>query len=174
MSNSDYKLDKIDEQIIYDLQKDGRMTNVELARRAGISAPPCLRRVKNLQDNDIIRGYHANVNPEKLGYRVTEFVFIALNSSVEKDVKLFEEYILGFDLVRECYYISGDYDFLLVLVARDTQESSEFIKNYIQTFENVHDVITSLLIRRTKWLAGVPLLDRSKEKIQKKVQKPRK
>ena len=164
VEDSQYKLDHIDEQIIHDLQINGRMTNIELAKRAGISAPPCLKRVQSLQKKNIIRGYHANINPEALGYRVTEFVFISLSSSSEKELRFFEEYIQNFDLVRECYLISGDYDFLLVIVAPDTRDSEAFIEKYIKILDNVSEIVTSLLIRRTKWLAGVPLVDRSKGK----------
>ena len=78
------KLDKIDRRILRDLQANGRMTNVDLARRAGISAPPCLRRVRALEEAGFIRGYHADVNPEALGYGVTVFAQVGLSSQAER------------------------------------------------------------------------------------------
>ena len=87
------KLDEVDRQILSDLQGDGRMTNVELAKRAGISAPPCLRRVRVLEDGGIIRGYHADIDPDALGYSVNVFAFVGLNSQAESDLKDFEEFL---------------------------------------------------------------------------------
>ena len=87
------KLDGVDRKILKDLQNDGRMTNVELAKRIGISAPPCLRRVRALEDNRVIRGYHADVNPEALGYSVMVFAFVGLISQAENDLQEFEKYV---------------------------------------------------------------------------------
>ena len=86
MSNK-AKLDDVDRRILRDLQEDGRMTNVELAKRIGISAPPCLRRVRALEENNVIRGYHADINPEAMGYSVTVFAFVGLSSQAEHDLK---------------------------------------------------------------------------------------
>ena len=91
------KLDRIDRRILSDLQANGRMTNVELAERAGISAPPCLRRVRALERAGIIKGYHAELSPETLGYSVSVFALVGLNSQAEVDLKAFEELIAGWD-----------------------------------------------------------------------------
>src|SRR4051812_34461003 len=104
------KLDKIDRRILRDLQTDGRMTNVELAHRAGISAPPCLRRVRALEEAGYIRGYHADLNPEALGYGVTVFAQVGLNSQAEPDLKAFEALIRSWPEVREANMLAGDTD----------------------------------------------------------------
>src|ERR671912_2198013 len=102
------KLDRIDRRILRDLQADGRMTNVELARRAGISAPPCLRRVRALEESGYIRGYHADINPEALGFGVTIFAQVGLASQAEADLKAFEELVRSWPEVRECHMLAGE------------------------------------------------------------------
>src|SRR5690349_24545277 len=102
------KLDKIDLRILRDLQADGRMTNVELARRAGISAPPCLRRVRALEKAGIIRGYHAELAPEALGYAVTVFAQVGLASQADADLKAFERLLATWPEVREAYMLAGE------------------------------------------------------------------
>ena len=111
------KLDKIDRRILRDLQANGRMTNVELARRAGISAPPCLRRVRALEEAGFIRGYHADVNPEALGFGVTVFAQVGLSSQAEPDLKAFETLAAAWPEVRESHMLAGETDFLLKIVA---------------------------------------------------------
>src|SRR5580692_9760583 len=97
------KLDRIDRKILHDLQESGRMTNVELAQRAGISAPPCLRRVRALEEAGVIKGYHADLSPEALGYSVSVFALVGLSSQAETDLKAFEALIAKWDEVRECH-----------------------------------------------------------------------
>src|SRR3546814_10338310 len=89
------KLDLIDRKILTDLQADGRMTNVELAQRVGISAPPCLRRVRALEEAGYIRGYHAELNPQQLGYGVTVFAMVGLKRQAEQDLIAFEHTVAG-------------------------------------------------------------------------------
>src|ERR1700704_2073207 len=111
------KLDRIDRRILSDLQSNGRMTNVELAERAGISAPPCLRRVRALERPGIIKGYHAELSPEALGYSVSVFALVGLNSQAETDLKAFEELIAKWDEVRECHMLAGGAGFPPTIVA---------------------------------------------------------
>src|ERR1700749_1403460 len=106
-------LDRIDRPILADLQDDGRMTNVELARRAEISAPPCLRRVRALEEGGYIRGYHADINPEAPGFGVTVFAQVGLSSQAETDLKAFEALMQSWPEVRECHMLAGETDFLL-------------------------------------------------------------
>src|SRR5215831_4507119 len=113
------KLDRIDRRILRDLQADGRMTNVDLAERAGISAPPCLRRVRALEDAGYIRGYHADVNAQALGFGVTVFAQVGLSSQAEADLKAFEALMQSWPEVRECHMLAGETDFLLRVVAVD-------------------------------------------------------
>ena len=120
-------LDSIDRRILIELQDDGRMTNVDLARRAGISAPPCLRRVRALEEAGYIRGYHAKVDPVALGFNVTVFAHVGLNSQAEADLKAFEGLVQGWPEVRECHMLAGETDFLLKVVAEDWDSYQRFL-----------------------------------------------
>src|SRR5580765_5359578 len=123
-----HKLDSIDLKILAELQADGRMTNVELAEKAGITAPPCLRRVRALEKAGYIRGYHADLDPEALGFEVTAFAFVGLSSQAENDLKAFEEEVRNWPQVRSCYMLSGEVDFILLCIAHDLPEFQAFIQ----------------------------------------------
>lgn len=151
------KLDRIDRQILRDLQDDGRMTNVELARRAGISAPPCLRRVRALEDAGFIRGFHADIDPVALGYNVTVFAHVGLNSQAEADLKAFESLVGEWDQVRECHMLAGETDFLLKVVARDWDDYQRFLTTRLTAAPNVAHVKSALAIRTAKLKPGVPI-----------------
>ncbi|HOO52003.1 MAG TPA: Lrp/AsnC family transcriptional regulator [Alphaproteobacteria bacterium] len=153
------KLDKIDQRILSDLQVDGRMTNVDLAKRAGISAPPCLRRVRNLEESGLILSYHAQVNHAALGYPVTVFTSIKLNSVGEGELRRFEGQLEKWPMVREAYVMTGDNDFLLKIVARDWDDYQDFLTNYLLESPNVSSVKSSLSVKTSKFKAGVPILD---------------
>src|SRR3954464_12085989 len=107
------KLDRIDRRILRDLQDSGRMTNVELASRAEISAPPCLRRVRALEEATVIRGYHAELNPTAWGVNGTGFAQVGLSSQAEHDLKAFEDLVNSWPRVRECHMLAGEAGFLL-------------------------------------------------------------
>ena len=151
------KLDRIDLRILRDLQANGRMTNVELARRVGISAPPCLRRVRALEKAGYIRGYHADVNPQALGYGVTVFAQVGLASQAEADLKAFEELAADWPLVRECSMLAGETDFLLKVVAEDWDAYQRFLTTELTAAKNVSHVKSALAIRTSKQLPGVPI-----------------
>lgn len=151
------KLDQIDLKILHDLQDDGRITNVDLAKRAGISAPPCLRRVRALEESGYIRGYHADVNPEALGYGVTVFAQVGLSSQAESDLVAFESLVAGWPLVRECYMLAGETDFLLRIVARDWDSYNRFLTSELTAAPNVSHVKSALAIRLSKQAFGVPI-----------------
>lgn len=151
------KLDRVDLRILRDLQDDGRITNVDLAKRAGISAPPCLRRVRALEESGYIRGYHADVNPEALGYGVTVFAQVGLTSQAESDLVAFEARVAGWPLVRECYMLAGETDFLLRIVARDWDSYNRFLTSELTAAPNVSHVKSALAIRPSKQAFGVPI-----------------
>jgi DNA-binding Lrp family transcriptional regulator len=151
------KLDRIDRRILRDLQADGRMTNVELARRAGISAPPCLRRVRALEEAGFIRGYHADLNAEMLGYGVTVFAHVGLNSQAESDLKAFEALIRTWPEVREASMLAGETDFLLKIVAEDWDAYQKFLTSKLTAAPNVSHVKSALSIRTSKYEPGVPI-----------------
>lgn len=133
------------------------MTNVELAKRAGISAPPCLRRVRALEENGFIRGYHADVSPEQLGFGVTVFAHVGLSSQADADLKKFAELIESWPLVREAHMLAGETDFLLKVVAEDWDSYQRFLTEQLTVATNVSHVKSSLVIRSTKHQPGVPI-----------------
>ena len=150
------RLDSIDRMILAELQADGRMTNVELAKRVGISAPPCLRRVRTLEENGYIKGYHAEVNAKELGFEVQVFVNVGLASQAEIDLSAFEAKCKSWPLVRECHMLNGEVDFILKCVAPDLSSFQTFLTGELLTTPNVASVKTSLVIRGEKDEPGVP------------------
>ena len=122
------RLDAIDRKILKELQDDGRITNVELAKRVGISAPPCLRRVRALEEAGFIKGYRALLDEKKLGYEVAVFAMVHLASQAEADLVAFEEFVRKQPLVRECWMLSGEIDFVLKCVAPDLKTFQAFVE----------------------------------------------
>jgi DNA-binding Lrp family transcriptional regulator len=151
-----HKLDPIDRKILRELQDDGRMTNVELAKRVGISAPPCLRRVRTLEESGLIRGYHADVNSRELGFEVQVFAMVGLHSQAEADLSAFEQKCREWPLVRECHMLNGEIDFILKCVAPDLSTFQSFLTEKLTSAPNVASVKTSLVIRCAKDKPGVP------------------
>lgn len=149
-------LDAIDRRILAELQNDGRMTNVELARRAGISAPPCLRRVRRLEEAGVIQGYHADTDPQRLGWEITFFAIVGLESQRESVLSAFEQLVASWPEVRECHMIRGGGDFLLKVVARDTAHEN-LLTQRLTGSPAVTRVQTLQTIRTSRHLAGVPL-----------------
>ena len=150
------RLDAIDWKILKELQEDGRITNVELSRRVGISAPPCLRRVRALEEAGVIRGYHADPDPQKLGWEITFFAVVGLDSQKEAVLAAFEQLVAGWPEVRECHMIRGGGDFLLRLVARDTGHENQLTQRLTGS-PTVTRVQTLQTIRTSRAVAGVPL-----------------
>ncbi len=151
-----HKLDPIDRKILAELQEDGRMTNVELARRVGISAPPCLRRVRTLEEDGYVSGYHARVNARALGFEVQVFAMVGLASQAEADLVAFEDLCRSWPLVRECHMLNGEVDFILKCVAPDLSTFQSFLTGKLTSAPNVASVKTSLVIRGAKDEPGVP------------------
>ena len=151
------KLDNIDLKILKSLQEDGRITNVKLAKHAGVSPPPCLRRVRALEDDGYIDSYHANINISKMGYNVTVFAFVSLKIQQETDLTAFAKVVDGWPLVRESYLVAGDTDFILRIIAKDWEQYNKFLVNELLTAPNVSNVKSSLGIRSTKHSHGIPI-----------------
>ena len=150
------KLDAIDLRILTDLQDQGRMTNVELAERAGISAPPCLRRVRALEEAGFIRGYHADLDRERLGYEVLFIALVGLDSQSEPVLKGFEELMASWPEVRECHMARGPNDFVLKIVALNTAHENE-LTTRLTSAPHVATVQTIQVIRTSKDQPGVPI-----------------
>ena len=149
------QLDKTDWNILRELQSNGRMTNVELARRVGISAPPCLRRVRALEEAGVIENYCALLDVKKLGHEILAFAMVGLHSQAEADLVAFEELVRSWPIVRECFMLSGEIDFILKCVSRDLEAFQNFVINELTAAENVASVKTSLSIRRSKFEPGL-------------------
>jgi len=150
------RLDAIDWKILKELQDDGRMTNVELARRVGISAPPCLRRVRALEEAGFIKGYRALLDEKRLGYEITLFAMVHLASQAEADLAAFEAYVRAEPLVRECWMLSGEIDFILKCVAPNLTTFQDFVAR-LTGQPNVRNVKTSLVFKNSKDAAMMPL-----------------
>ncbi len=151
------RLDAIDWKILKELQDDGRITNVELSRRVGISAPPCLRRVRALEESGVIRAYRALLDEKALGYDLTAFAFVSLRSQAETDLSVFEERVRTWPIVREAWMLSGEIDFILKCVAPTLRTFQTFVINELTAAPQVASVRTALSIRETKNLPMVPI-----------------
>ena len=149
-------LDEIDLKILAEIQADGRITNVELAKRVGISPPPCLRRVRTLEEEGYIQGYRGLLNPALLGFDVTVFASVHLSSQADADLKAFEDFVRKEPLVRECWMLSGDVDFILKCVAPDMATFQGFVA-HLTAARHVRNVRTSLVLHNSKFEAAVPL-----------------
>ena len=150
------RLDAIDWNILRELQEQGRMTNVELARRVGISAPPCLRRVRALEEAGYIKGYRALLDERRLGFEVTAFAMVHLSSQAEADLVAFEHFARAAPVVRECWMLSGDIDFILKCVAPNLGAFQAFVAE-LTGQPNVRNVRTALTLRNAKDVPLVPL-----------------
>lgn len=150
--------DKIDRHLLAELQDAGRITNVELAKRVGLTAPPCLRRMRALEDTGVICGYHAELDPAKLGFSITVFAMVSLKSQAEADLRAFEDHVKELPEVRECHMLNGEIDFILKIVSRDLQSFQEFLTSKLTPAPNVASVKTSLTIRTAKQVPGVPFV----------------
>ncbi len=151
------RLDAIDWRILKELQANGRITNVELAEKVGISPPPCLRRVRALEQAGIISGYFALLDEKATGFEVIAFAMVTLHSQSEQDLRAFENRVLTWPLVRECFMLSGETDFILKCVAPDLTAFQDFIIQDLTSAPNVAGVKTTLVIRRVKSEPGVPI-----------------
>ena len=152
------RLDAIDWRILKELQADGRMTNVALAGRVGITPPPCLRRVRALEEAGIISGYHAELDARRLGLELTAYAMVGLHSQSEADLRAFENRVLAWPLVREAHMLSGDADYILKCMASDLPTFQDFVTRELTAAPNVATVKTTLTIRQAKRDAGIPLL----------------
>ncbi|CAH1656633.1 DNA-binding transcriptional dual regulator Lrp [Hyphomicrobiales bacterium] len=154
-----FTLDDTDWKILAELQSEGRITNVELAKRAGLSAPPCLRRVRALEEAGLIKGYRAILDERQLGYEVTCFAMVHLASQAETDLAQFEARIRALPLVRECWTLSGDIDYLLKCVAPDLKSFQSFVLE-LTGLPNVRNVRTAVTLDQVKDAPIMPFPDK--------------
>jgi DNA-binding Lrp family transcriptional regulator len=149
--------DTIDWKILREIQRDGRVSNVELAGRVGLSPPPTLRRVQALEQAGLIIGYRAQLNREKLDYSVKMFVLVGLKSQARPEMEAFERQAKAWPIVRECYGVQGGADYVLVCVARDLQAVQSFVNGALLKAPNVDSVRTSLILSDVKTDPEIPL-----------------
>ena len=150
-------IDELDRSILGILQEEGRITNVELASRVGLTAPPCLRRMRALEEAGVIKGYHAELDPGALGYGIMVFALVSLRSQAEDDLRSFEAHVATLPEVRECHMLNGEIDFILKIVAHDLQSFQSFLTSKLTPAPNVASVKTSLTIRTSKTSCGIPV-----------------
>lgn len=151
------RLDATDWRILKELQADGRITNVALAARVGLSPPPCLRRVRTLEETGLVKGYTAILDEAALGFDLMGFAMVGLHSQSEADLRTFENRVLGWPLVREAYMLSGESDYLLHCIAPDLPSFQDFVTRELTAAPNVATVKTNLVIRRAKREPGIPI-----------------
>ena len=151
------RLDATDWRILRELQADGRMTNVALAARVGLSPPPCLRRVQALEQAGFITGYNARIDARLVGFEVIAFAMVTLRQQGEAELRAFENRCLQWPLVREAYMLTGDADYMLKCVTTDLTSFQEFVLGQLSAIPNVSSVKTSVVLRPAKHEAGVPL-----------------
>ena len=149
-------IDELDRSILGILQEEGRITNVELASRVGLTAPPCLRRMRALEESGVIKGYHAELDPGALGYGIMVFALVSLRSQAEADLRAFESHVAELPEVRECHMLNGEIDFILKCVAPDLSTFQSFLTEELTSAANVVSVKTSLVIRCAKDDPAVP------------------
>ena len=150
-------LDLTDFKILRELQGNGRLSNVELASRIGLSPPPCLRRVQALEKAGHIAGYRTLLDAQKLGFEVQLFAMVGLKSQTVAELTAFEARAASWPLVREAYAISGEADFILRCMAKSLPELQDFIIKILTASPNVESVKTTMIMRVSKYQPGVPL-----------------
>jgi Lrp/AsnC family transcriptional regulator, leucine-responsive regulatory protein len=151
------ELDAIDRRILERLQQRGRMTSQELAGLVGLSPSPCLRRLKILEQEGVIRAYIAQLNREKVGLMVTSFVAVKLQSHAESESRAFRHAVQGMQEVTACYITSGEHDFLLQVVAPDLAAYRRFILDQLTKLPQVKDIHSSIVLDTIKEDAPLPL-----------------
>lgn len=149
-------LDSIDMAILRELQEDGRMTNVELASRVGISAPPCLRRVRRLEEAGIITGYRAVLDGTRLGQEIVAFCLVGLHHQSDANLKAFAALTVEWPLVREAWMVSGESDFLLHCIAPDFKTFQSFVLQELTASANVDTVRSAITIGKVKDEGMIP------------------
>lgn len=158
-ANSGGKVDHKDRQILRALQKDGRMSNQDLAEAVNLSPSPCLRRLRNLETSGAIRGFSAGVDAAAYGLLITAFLSVRLERHNEEAIKRFEQQIARLDEVLECYMLTGSVDYMLRVVAAGLGEYEDFIRNRIHRIGGIASIDTSFVYGIVKRTSVFPLID---------------
>ena len=158
-------MDTVDLNILERLQHDARITNVALADAVNLSPAPCLRRVRELESSGVIRRYTTLLDAEQLGWQVSVFIEIRLERQVISDLKIFEEHIGRYPEVMECYLMTGTYDYLLRVVARDLKSLQTFITDRLAGTPNVANIQSSIALKQVKYKTALPILSGTSREI---------
>ncbi len=151
------KLDAIDRRILQTLQQDGKLTNNELAERVGLSASPCLRRVKQLEDAGVIHHYAALIDPQKVNLGLTVFARIWLKGQDEKTVNHFIDSVMDIPEIVECQLMAGDCDFFLRIVVTDLDAYRKFQIQRLNKISGIQNVKTEIPLQKIKLTTALPL-----------------
>jgi Lrp/AsnC family transcriptional regulator, leucine-responsive regulatory protein len=151
------KLDPYDKKILHELQANGRLSNVELAEKVGLSESPCLRRVRALEAGKLITGYHAMLDHHQLGLDITAYIQVNLDQRSEANTMAFEEAVTNEPLIIECYALSGNYDYLLKVTAADLDEFADLTMQRILRFPGVDNITSGLTLKVLKKYSGYPV-----------------
>ncbi|WP_424987057.1 Lrp/AsnC family transcriptional regulator [Microbulbifer sp. S227A] len=149
-------LDAKDRQIIRALQRDGRVTNSDLAEAVNLSPSPCLRRLRILEESGVIRGYSANIDQKKYGLSLLAFISVRLDSHTRENVDRFERRVKRIDEILGCYLLTGGQDYLLQVVVRDLDGYDDFIRNQLHAIGGIASIDSSICYNTVKETAVFP------------------
>lgn len=157
MPDMTVNLDAVDKALLMALQADGRATVGELAERVSLSASPCWRRVKNLEDTGVIEGYHARLNRQRAGYGVTGFVQLQMENHTPEAADAFEREVVALPQVLSCHNLSGRYDYQLEVVASDLESFADYLRTRIRALPGVREISTSFSLKEVKRSLALPV-----------------
>ncbi len=151
------QLDAIDRRILEHLQDNARISNVDLAARVGISASPCWRRVRELEESGVISNYVTLIDAASVGLTVSVFVNVSLERQVERELEVFQNAIRGRPEVMECYLMTGEADFLLRVVVPDLMAYERFLMDHLTRVPGIASIKSSFALKQVKYRTALPL-----------------
>jgi DNA-binding Lrp family transcriptional regulator len=151
------EIDRIDRKILGFLQQHGRASNLELAQAAGLSPAQCHRRHRRLEERGFVAGYEARLNGERLGFSVIAFIHVAMEKGHIRDLPKFTQVIVGLPEILECYSVTGDFDYVLKVIARDLKSLSQFLMDKLMRLPGVNGVRSSVCLDEIKCTGSLPL-----------------
>lgn len=157
MNHPTAELDKIDLAILREIQVDGRLSNAKIAEKLSISETPCWRRLKRLESEGVVEGYQAVLNRKKLGYGVTGFAQITIGDHASDDPLIFEQEISNIPEILSCHNVTGDYDYLVQIVAKDLDAYGAFIRDRLRKLPGVASIHSNLSLRDVKSTVALPV-----------------
>lgn len=151
------RFDATDRHILLALQKNSRQTTAELAEQVALSQSPCWRRIRQLEDSGVIEGYHAHLNRSQLGFGVTGFVQLQMESHNADIGQAFEREVVALPQVLSCHNLSGHYDYMLEVIAQDVESFSNLVRTKIRSLPGVKEISTSFSLKEVKRTNALPI-----------------